>query len=1072
MRTLRILATFFCLVALAAAPAFAQGTLGSIAGVVTDVSGAVIPNAKIVVTNKESGATRELTSAGNGAYSVLSLGAGNYGVHVEATGFAPRERIATVEVGTATRVDFLLKVGTTTEAVQVEEAAPQINYESSAVAGVITRTQIADLPLNGRSYLNLASIEPGVSVGTGATSQYNAQFNVSILGGNSGRTAYMVDGGNVRDTIENSGPSQNFSQEVVQEFQVNSVNFDLSNGITSVGSINVVTRSGGNKFHGSVYYYFRDHNMAAYPGLVRNPLAPDPFFARRNPGFWLSGPIKKDKLFFFFNYEYQNQGSVVTFQPSAGYASVANLGGSFSSPYIGKTLSAKFDYRLSDKHTLFARYSHDGNSAFGPSGGAVPPSNWLVNSNWSDLTTFGATSTFTSSLVNDFRFNYQYWHNRNLFPTQSSCPGCFGLEGIAPQVGIYQTNVTVGHTSNATQGRDLRQFQYNDTMSWIKGTHRIRFGGEIQLAPGTGFWGFCDPFCASVATPELVKASLTGPSAAAIPLYFPNLPKVVNNYADLQNLPFLGAVIGIGDPSQPPPYNVDSAKANDRLHFFAQDTWKIRPSLTLNYGVAWSWESNLLNFDLKRPAFLAPLYGSDLTAPNNNDRNFSPSVGFVWSPFKDNKTTVHGGFGIYYDTAQLYQRLQERAYIGPIGNGRIQEPSTAIKNTLPGVVDLNTGQPVAIGASLPSGHLLNVTLGQFQAMEQAQIGALTAALGSSAASGSLTNIDIAKSATQLYSKNYPMLHSIQFNLGFQHQLKKDLVITADLVRRTFLNVDLGEFDFNHWNRYINGVQTPVIPKCTSAQSSTPGVECSNGPITFWNPGGRQVYNGLLVKLDKRFSNRYQFTASYSLARTSGYTTLYNQDNWNASYTDGKWGQGLNVVGTVDIKWGFTLSSITTLGGRGAGNVTVGGVDLTGSGNTTTPLPGLALQCINNGCSSSDIVAAVNNWNSTYAGKSDARCAPGAKCSTVNPTLTVPTHFFFGRPYFSQDMRLTKTFKLHSEIYKLAVFGEVFNLFNYQNLGGQSYDVTSTGFGVPTSRAGQVFGSGGPRAFQIGGRFSF
>jgi len=127
-----------------------------------------------------------------------------------------------------------------------------------------------------------------------------------------------------------------------------------------------------------------------------------------------------------------------------------------------------------------------------------------------------------------------------------------------------------------------------------------------------------------------------------------------------------------------------------------------------------------------------------------------------------------------------------------------------------------------------------------------------------------------------------------------------------------------------------------------------------------------------------------------------------------------------------------------------------------------------------------IVAAVNNWNSTYAGKPDARCpnpTVATNTCTKNPTLAVPTNFFFGRNFFSQDIRLTKTFKLHSENYKMAIFGEVFNLFNYANMGGQSYTLDSAtsgsvGFGIPTTLAGQQFGSGGARAFQVGGRFSF
>src|ERR1041385_5973407 len=165
MRNLRVVLSILSLLALAM-PAWAQAPTGSISGTVTDDQGAVIPNAKIIVTNKETGATRDLMSAGNGSYSVPSLEAGTYGLRVEAAGFQTRERAATVAVGTATRVDFLMHVGATKDVIQVEDVAPQINYENHSVSSVVTRTQIQDLPLNGRSFLNLASIEPGVGVGT------------------------------------------------------------------------------------------------------------------------------------------------------------------------------------------------------------------------------------------------------------------------------------------------------------------------------------------------------------------------------------------------------------------------------------------------------------------------------------------------------------------------------------------------------------------------------------------------------------------------------------------------------------------------------------------------------------------------------------------------------------------------------------------------------------------------------------------------------------------------------------------------------------------------------------------
>ncbi len=1043
-----------------------QAPTGSISGVVHDASGAVVPNAAITLTNRDTGSLRNLLTSSDGSYTAAALPAGSYQVKTVMPGFRTLVRDATVETGATTTVDLHLELGQSQEVVNVEAASAQVDYSSSTVAGVITREKIQDLPLNGRSFLNLAFLEPGVTVSPGTTSQYNSLFSVSVLGGDSSKTAITVDGGNIRNPIEgNTG--MNFSQEVVEEFQISSANFDLSTGITSVGAVNVVTRSGGNTFHGSAYFFFRDHNMSAYPGLVRNPLSPDPFFARRNPGAWIGGPLKKDKLFFFFNYENLNQTQVVTFVPNV--ASASPLTGNYFSPYQGKTLSVRFDYNVTPKNHLFARYSHDGNSGFGPAGSSLQlPSHWLRNTNWSDQSLLGFTSTLKPTVVNDFRFSYQYWQNRNLFPTTSDCQGCLGL-GF-PEVAINGTNVTIGDTQNATQGRDLRKFDFTDSLSWQRGSHSIRFGGEVEHAPGTGFWGYCDPACTVVAPPELIRSSVP---ASLVSVLFPTLPTKITSNADLLNLPFLGGVVGIGDPSQPPPYNIDQAKSNNRYRVYASDSWRVRPNFTLNFGLAWAFESTLVNGDLPKPAFLEPVYGSDLSPTSNNYHNFEPSLGFAWTVDKSQKTVVRGGFGIYYDTESLYQRLQERSFIGPVGNGRIQFPTTGFTNIFPGIVNLSLGGvPVPVGAPLPSGQLINLTLGQYLQIQQQQEPAIAAALAPKNLNDlSVTNIDIEKSGAQLYPKHYPVQHGLHFDLGVQREIAKDLVLDVDFVRRVYLNTNLGAIDYNRYNRYINGVRTPVIPVCPASEANTPGVECSNGSITFWTPGGRNVYNAMLVKLNKRFAKRFQLTASYALTDQHGYNGIVNLDHWNAS-----WGpQGarniLNISGVVDLPLGVQLGLISSSSSRGPVEPFINGVSLTGDGSTSAPLPGLAFNCLNRGCGTAALQQAVTNWNQNYAGTKDA-------LGKTIPAVVLPSNYSLGDGFTSQDVRLTKIFK-YRERYKLSVFAEAFNIFNIANLSGYSFNLDQVAptnqtfsFGQPTSRAGQVFGSGGPRAFQLGGRIQF
>jgi hypothetical protein len=1046
-------------------PAFAQAPVGTISGIVTDETGAVIPNATVLITNKGTGAQRSLVSNTEGSFSAPALPAGVYELRVELKGFRTVIREATVETGLTTTADMRLPIGQTSEVVNVEAATAQVEYEKHAIDGVVERQQIQDLPLNGRSFMQLASIEPGVSVGSGTTSQYNALSNVSILGGDSGKTAISVDGGAIRDVIEGSGPAMNFSQEVVQEFQVSSVNWDLSTDTTSVGSVNVVTRTGSNQFHGAGYFYFRDHNMAAYPGLVRNPVDLNPFFARRNPGFWVGGPVVKDKLFFFFNYEYMNQ--VQSYSVVPNLPSAAALGGNFGSPYTGKTLSLRLDYRLNSKTSLFVRYSHDGNGGFGPSGSATEPSNWLRNTNWSDQSILGATSTLKPTLVNDFRFSYQFWSNRNLFPTQADCPNCVGLDG--PQITYYGagSNITLGDTSNATQGRDLRRFTWQDSLTWQKGNHRMKMGGMFEYAPGTGFWGYCDPACDAVFSPEYIKNTL-GPYAA---LFFPNLPTVIKTNADLLNLPFLSAgVVGIGDPSQPPPYNQGIAKVNDRTRVYFQDTWKLTPNFTLNYGLAYEYESNLFNEDLPKPAYLAPLYGSNLSPTESNKGNFSPLVGFAWKVGRDNKTVIRGGGGKYYDTQYLYQRLQERSEIGPVGNGRVEFPETGYKNIFPGIINVGvtaaTGKTtlVNVGDYLPANAITTMTLGQFEQIQAQQTPAIAASLATPVAGE--TPIAVAKSGSDLYPLHSPVQDSYHLSLGVQRELMHNMVLSADFVRRVFLNLQYGAEDLNRYNRYINGVQSPVIPICTGSQSSNPAAECSTGSITFWEAGARSTYTALLVKVDKRFSKRYQFTASYALQNQMGINGIQNLDNYASTWGPQAARQILHVVATIQLPWGFSLGLISSNSTKGPINPVVGGIDISGSGAGSTPLPLPSYNCLNISCGVGALETAVANWNATYAGKTD-----GTGQHTI-PKLTLPANFTLGRPFNSQDARLTKTFTIR-EKYKFSVFAEIFNIFNYSNYSGYSFDPSnSTGFGIPTQRVQQVFGSGGARALQVGGRFTF
>jgi hypothetical protein len=1055
---------------------YGQNT-GLITGTVTDQTGAVIPDAAVTIVDKGTGTERTIAANAEGIYSAPALQAGVYEVRAEVKGFRTLVRPATVEAGTSTTVNLTMSVGAANEVVTVEAATAQINYESHNVAGTITRETIQDIPLNGRNMLQLATLEPGVTTASASVGVFNAQFSITVLG-TASRTYVTVDGGSIVDNVE-GGTAMNFSNEIVQEFQIAQVNFDLGTGITSTGSINIVTRSGSNDFHGSGYFFFRDHNMAAYPGLARSTLDPNPFFARRNPGMYIGGPIKKDKLFFFFNYEYTNQVQAIQVQPDL--PSIAVLTNVFSSPYVSKSLTTRFDYHLSDKHTMFLRYSHDGNNGFGPQNvGSPEPSYWTNQVNWADQGVFGLTSVIKPTLVNDFKFIEFYWSRLNTLPPQSECQyPCVGFNepGITTLVGS-SAGFSFGNNPITPQIGVQHRFQIMDNLSWQKGNHRFRFGGQMYVDESPIQWGFCTPACEGAIAPEYVRANVP---AALVAQYFPNLPTFINSSADLLNLPLFGSQaaasggIGLGSPNNPGPYQQNGFQ-NYRPNVYAHDTWKIRPSLTINAGLQFERESGLFNSDVPKPAYLAPIYGSNLGATKANNVELAPAAGFAWTVGKNQKTVIRGGAGIYWDTQAQYQRYRDRSAVTPLGNGRLTVSTNILTNIFPGIVKIAGGAavPIPIGTNIPTGTLTNLTLGQFDQILSTQIPALIQQFSPTAQTSgpiAVSAIDVLKSGAELYPQNFPLPRSYQTSIGVQRDLGFGVVLTADYSRKVTTDVQIGEEDLNHYN----AISGPVIPKCPTF-TTTPGVECSNGPITFWVDGGRSVYNGLLMKLNKRFSNHFQGTASYAFQSLDTLGTIYNGQNYFQSFGPALAHHNLNVAGIVQLPYGFQLSINSQIISRTPLEALVAGGDLSGTAPNATAtaasmLPGISYNCFNAGCGKDQLATAVAAFN-----------ASGATYPNGNPTpkLAVPKDYQFGDPVFTQNFRLLKTFA-YKERYKLQVLGEMFNAFNIANLTGYGTVLDTLNpnpaaqvykFGQPTQRSIQTFGQTGPRAVQVGARFSF
>src|SRR5262249_5527590 len=266
------------------------------------------------------------------------------------------------------------------------------------------------------------------------------------------------------------------------------------------------------------------------------------------------------------------------------------------------------------------------------------------------------------------------------------------------------------------------------------------------------------------------------------------------------------------------------------FHLYAQDSWKVNPNFTLNYGLGWEHETNVLNYDLSKPSLLSPIYGSDLSPTQKEYKNFAPAAGFAWNLNSSRPTVIRGGAGIFYDTQLGWWRLGERAVIG--GSGRQFIGNAAGTNPA-------TGQPFST-AFLNS---LQYTYGQFLNQLptlRAQQDAKYPGTGDSA------QILLSKQANALgalYPHDFPTARANHFNVGFQRELTSELSFQTDLVYRKTLHATPGGFfgasvDFNRFNA-LNG---PVIPTCaTTAAANDANAQCSAGPISFWWPNGKASY---------------------------------------------------------------------------------------------------------------------------------------------------------------------------------------------------------------------------------------
>jgi hypothetical protein len=823
-------------------PAGAQSTVstGSIQGTVTDPNGAVVPNAAITITSKATGQSTKFTSSSSGTYASGALIPGEYEVRIEAKGFQTHVLTVPVQVGNIASGSAKLTLGQSTEVVEVTGSAVAVNTEQATVQGVLTTEQIENLPINGRNFLDLAQLEPGVQIQDGGSFDPTKNgFSSISFGGRFGRTARIeVDGIDISDETVGT-TTQNLPAGSIQEFQVSQSSLDLSTELTSSGAVNVVTRSGSNKWHGQAFYLFRDDSIAARIAPTQVP------FQRNNFGGELGGPIFKDKLFFFVDAERLKQDST---QPVTNGAPFGVNDGGFAGPFRDTNGVAKLDWRIGENVHAFYRFSYEQNHDIT---GFIPNS-FSPFDNVNNTPVHAAGLDFnTGSFTHSIRFGFTKFRNGITDATA-------GVFNPAPAVAI-----SIGSDATCLNGGDAfcsgsnplapqKTYQQNTQVKYDGSrtirSHVLRYGigyNHIQGGGFASFFGLAPTVNSDPTAFDPTNAPFGG--GASNPLNYPALLVIMGN--------------GLGFSSEKPAFGLPGGGLgpDNRIMLYGGDSWKIKPNLTVNFGLRYVHDTGRTDSDLAPipcsqldPALAAPLAAAgtpcngnilDLFGPGLGNRirtpghNFSPTAGFAWDPTGSGKTVIRAGAGIYFENSIFNNNLFNRP--PHLAQGLFFSTAFPCAGgaptgfTLPGggVIPANLDPAILCGQPIGS---VATQLGQLQALYQAASKAVGASsnpvfIGNTLAEGA--NI----TGNNMFVPNYQTPRSVQMNFGFERQLGKGVVWNADYIRNvgthSLLAIDVNHVgDVRFFNKSVaQGAIATTLGNCGVATIDQAITLCPNNP---------------------------------------------------------------------------------------------------------------------------------------------------------------------------------------------------------------------------------------------------
>ncbi len=732
---------------------FSQSPNGTISGLIVDPSSRVIVGAGIVVVNDSTGLHYETDSNSDGIYLVTNLPPGSYRIQVSKIGFKTLIKPEiTLNVQGAIAVNFTLPLGAVSETLTVEAGVPLVDTESAAVSTVVDRQFAENLPLNGRSFQTLIQLTPGVVL-TPSNQEDAGQFSVN--GQRTSSNYWMVDGvsaniglglnagnfggnglaGGLGSFSALGGTNSLVSVDAMQEFRIQTSTYAPEFGRTPGAQISIVTRSGTNRFHGTLFDYLRSDALDAnnwFNGYVNSPPLPKARERQNDFGGTFSGPIRKDRTFFFFSYEGlrlrlpettlttvpdldAREGAIPAMQPYLNaypkpngaddpLAGIAQFNASYSNPASLDAYSLRLDHRLTERLSVFGRYNDSPSEIVGRGSASGPLSTLNRKRIKTQTATAGGTLLLSSAVTNDIRFNYSRT-DASSFSFQDDFGGAVPLASLPFPAPYDASNGTLtfnilqlqnGVNVVGQQGRELqRQLNIVDGFSALIGSHTLKVGGDFRRLS---------------------------------PLY---RPYSYRQFVDLVDVPSAES----GNLLLSATYSNSSPVPLFRnLGLYAQDTWRVLPRLTLTYGLR--WDTDFVPGTLAGPSFPAvvgsgPANLSDIAlAPGGTDayattyNNVAPRLGASYQLVQNAnwQTVLRGGGGIFYDLASsaVGNTIGIAAY--PFGSIAINFggtfPLSSSQAAAPPILPPSAGHPVELLLALDPHTKLPYTLEWNAAVEQ------------------------------------------------------------------------------------------------------------------------------------------------------------------------------------------------------------------------------------------------------------------------------------------------------------------------------------------------------------------